>query len=506
MAETDSTDVLVVDDDETYLSAQAEWLRDHYSVKTAADGTTALESFDDSIDVVILDRQMPDLDGDEVAERLRERDSSCQIVMTTGVEPDTDIIDLGIDDYVTKPVSSDELLDAIERALERASYDESLQGYFSLANKRDILADDPEIRETERFSELSAAVDEMAREQLELREEQLQTLFESSPAAIVTLDKEGTVDIWNPAATDLFGWAAGEVVGEEPPMFSAADDRLLERARAQLFQDSVVRDVDLTCRRKDQSAVDVSLSAAPLVAESEMYGTLFVFVDVTERKQRAQQITVMNRVLRHNLRNEINTMMGWLVELEREASDDLSEYTDKAMESARELDAMANKARTIQHSLAEDRDIRQRDLSEMVERQLDRLREEFPDATITNELPDNEQQVVGAAAIDEAIWELLENAVVHNDGEPTRVRVTTTGIEDADGTWYELQIADNGPGIPAQEKQVLFEETEDDLLHGSGLGLWYVKWLVDRSDARLAFSENEMGGSTVAVRLHAVSE
>ena len=506
MADSNSVEILVVDDDEAYLDAKAAWLQEYYVVRTAASGSAALEAYDEAVDVVILDRQMPGMDGDEVAEQLRQHENQCQIVMTTGVEPDTDIIELGIDDYVTKPIRNEEMLEVIDRALERARYDESLQGYFSLANKRDILAENPDVRETARFSELADAVDELAREQLELREAQLQTLFESSPAAIVTLDEAGTVDIWNPAATDLFGWTAEEVTGEEPPMFTNEDERILERARARLFQDSVVRDVDITCQRKDQSAVDVSLSAAPLIADSEMYGTLFVFVDVTERKQRAQQITVMNRVLRHNLRNEINTMMGWLVELEREAPPELSKYADRALDSARALDEMANKARTIQHSLAEDRDIQERDLVDLVDQQLDRLEDEFPGATIDADLPDDGRLVVAAAAIDEAVWELLENAVEHNESDAPTVAVSISQVEDIDGTWHELQIGDDGPGIPAQEKQVLFEETEDKLVHGSGLGLWYVKWLIDRSDARLSFSENELGGSTVHVRLHAVSE
>jgi PAS domain S-box-containing protein len=503
VAETDSPVVLVVDDNEAYVEAQTSWLSERYEVREAYSGEAGVAAYDEDVDVVILDRRMPDVPGDEVAERLRSKDGDVQILMTTAVEPDTDIIELGIDDYVRKPATQAELERRIEEALERRTYDDSLQGYFSLANKRDVLAEKPSLRTTEQFSELSTVVDEMAREQLQLRERQLQTLVEFSPAAIVTLDEDGKVDIWNPAATELFGWTASEVVGEEPPMFSSENVPELEYARKRLFRDAIVRDLSMTCRNKDGSTLQVSLSAAPLVADSEMYGTLFVFMDITDEKQRAQQITVMNRVLRHNLRNGLNTLMGWLIELDREADGELTEYTEKSLEAARELDRMADKARTIQHTLSEDRDIQEMDFVDVVAKQLEDARESYPKADIEADLPDEERRVVAITGIDEAIWELLENAIIHNDSSPPRIRVRFRVIENIEGRWHQLTIEDNGVGIPDEERAVLSEETESKLQHGSGLGLWYVTWLVDRSDGRLAFSESQFeDGTAVQIRLH----
>jgi len=502
VAENDSAVVLVVDDNEAYVEAQTSWLSERYEVREAYTGEEGLTAYDEVVDVVILDRRMPDIPGDEVAERMRSENGDVQILMTTAVEPDTDIIELGIDDYVRKPATQEELERRIEDALERRTYDDSLQGYFSLANKRDVLAEKPILRTTEQFSELSNVIDEIAREQLQLRERQLQTLVEFSPAAIVTLDEKGRVDLWNPAATELFGWTPSEVVGEEPPMFSTENVPELEYARKRLFRDAIVRDLSVTCRNKDGSTLQASLSAAPLVADSEMYGTLFVFVDITDRKQRAQQITVMNRVLRHNLRNELNTLMGWLTELDREASGELAEYAEKSLEAARELDRMADKARTIQHTLSEDRTLQEIDVVTVVEQQLEDAHESYPSAEIEADLPETERPVVAIAGIDEAIWELLENALVHNDSSP-RVRVHLREIENIEGCWQQVTIADDGPGIPADERAVLSEETESKLQHGSGLGLWYVKWLVDRSDGRLAFSESQFeDGTAVQLKLH----
>lgn len=499
MSSNDTPVVLIVDDNEEFTRAQAELLSMDYSVRTAFDGEEALATYDEEVDVVILDRKMPDLTGDEVAERLRDRNGSAQILMITGVEPDVDIIELGIDDYVTKPVRSGEIRDLVAEAVKRMDYDEGLQGYFSLANKRDVLAATPDARDTERFSELRTMVDTIAKEQLELREEQFRTLVTYAPVAIVTLNAEGLVDVWNPAATDLFGWSEAEVTGEEPPMFADDSHVELEYVRSRLFQDTIVSDLDVTCQCEDDSMVDVSLSAAPLSADEEIYGTLFVFLDVSERKQRAQQVTVMNRVLRHNIRNELNMMMGWLTELDRELDGEETEYVRKALDAARSIDSMANKARSIQYTLSEDQEVDETDLVATLETQIDRLERDYPAVSLECSFPE-QAPAIAIQDVGDAFRELLENAVEHSHRDEPRLFVEVEQPKMDGVTYREVRIHDDGPGIPAEERDVLFEDGEEKLQHGSGLGLWYVKWLLDRSDAMLAFDESRFEEGT-AVRL-----
>lgn len=505
MTDNERPVVLVVDDNENFTRAQERLLGGEYEVRMALSGKAGLEAYEADVDVVILDRKLPDIQGDEVAERMRIEDGTTQILMTTGVEPDVDIIELGIDDYLTKPVDDEEMQERIEEAIDRQTYDQPLQGYFSLANKRDVLAEDADIRETEQFSELTSLVDEMAREHIQLREEQFQTLVEHAPVAIVTLNENGRIDSWNPAARELFGWKADEVVGVEPPMFSGENEAQLEYTRTRLFRDTLVSDLDVTCQTKSGSSVDVSLSAAPLTSDTGIYGTLFVLLDITERKQRAQQITVMNRVLRHNIRNELNLLMGWLTELEREVTGENAEYARQSLQAAREIDDMAKKARDIQQTLADDREIREIDLVEATEAQLERAREEFPDATIETEFP-AEAPIIAIQQIREAIWEVIENAIVHSeDGSSVHVRIDV--IESREETRQQLTVADHGPGIPPHERKVLYEETEKKLEHGSGLGLWYLKWLLDRSDATLHFEESEFeAGTAVQMRFRVPGE
>lgn len=147
---TDENTVLVVDDEPDIVDMFALWLKGDFTVLTATGGEEALEKLDDSVDVVLLDRRMPRFSGDEVLKEIRDRAYQCRVVLVTAVEPDIDIIDMGFDDYLVKPVTKDELVDIIESMLKRSSYDAQTREYFALASK--VAALDSSLSEAERES------------------------------------------------------------------------------------------------------------------------------------------------------------------------------------------------------------------------------------------------------------------------------------------------------------------------------------------------------------------
>lgn len=157
-ATTDEHDptVLVVDDERGLADLYTIWLEDDYDVRTAYDGTDALDALDTSVNVVLLDRQMPDISGDEVLSELRDRGIECRVAMVTAVEPELDIIDLGFDDYLRKPVDRETLLDTVERLLRRSTYDDTVTEFFAAARKQALLSesDDPSVTESEQFAGL----------------------------------------------------------------------------------------------------------------------------------------------------------------------------------------------------------------------------------------------------------------------------------------------------------------------------------------------------------------
>lgn len=174
-SEAEQPRVLVVDDEEKLAELYANHLRDACDVTTAYGGDEALEVVDSSFDVVLLDRRMPDRNGDDVLAELRSRNYGCQVAMVTAVDPDLDIVDMPFQDYLVKPVASDELRTAVERLLLRAEFDDVEYELSSLEVKRNVLAaelSDAELRESDEFVHLQERIAAL-RERLTDLEERL---------------------------------------------------------------------------------------------------------------------------------------------------------------------------------------------------------------------------------------------------------------------------------------------------------------------------------------------
>ncbi|MBX0294926.1 HalX domain-containing protein [Haloarcula nitratireducens] len=154
--------ILVVDDEADVADAYAAQLRERYAVETAYSGESALDVLDESIDVVLLDRRMPGMSGDEVLSTIRERGFGARVAMVTAVEPGFDIVEMPFDDYVVKPVSRGALLETIEHLGRCATYEERIREYYALTGKRAALvANKPraELAASEEFQSLEREID-----------------------------------------------------------------------------------------------------------------------------------------------------------------------------------------------------------------------------------------------------------------------------------------------------------------------------------------------------------
>lgn len=163
--------ILIVEDDKQIAELYATRLRNQYELIVTHNGNNALAALNNKIDIVLLDRRIPGLSGEDIINEIRERELNCRIAIVSAVEPDTDIIDLGFDDYLTKPISENELHESIDRLLKQAQYEEKISAFFSLARKKAIL-------ESTAISsnDVDDEYDELLRELEELREELTQTV------------------------------------------------------------------------------------------------------------------------------------------------------------------------------------------------------------------------------------------------------------------------------------------------------------------------------------------
>lgn len=173
---SDEDTILVVDDEEDVAEVFAIWLRERgYEALIATNGEEALSKINKNVDVVLLDRMMPEMSGDEVLAYIRDRGLDCRVGLITAVEPDFDVLEMGFDAYVTKPIHSNHLVATVENLLKMSEYDELLMEYKALAEKRAVLQatkDQQELSNSKDFSELASRM-------IDIRQELKKTVVDS---------------------------------------------------------------------------------------------------------------------------------------------------------------------------------------------------------------------------------------------------------------------------------------------------------------------------------------
>lgn len=148
--------VLVVDDEHDVADTQALKLEHRYETTVVYGGAAALDTAGPEFDAILLDRRMPDVDGDEVLARLRERGYDGVVIMLTAVDPDLNILEMAFDDYLQKPVEQSTLVGVLEQHLDRPGEDDRLDEFFEITSKLAVLEREKSPRQLESSAEYTA--------------------------------------------------------------------------------------------------------------------------------------------------------------------------------------------------------------------------------------------------------------------------------------------------------------------------------------------------------------
>lgn len=244
------------------------------------------------------------------------------------------------------------------------------------------------------------------------------------------------------------------------------------------------------------------ITVAPIRDEN---GDVIRFVgfqtDITDRKIRERRLEVMSRVLNHNLRNKMNLIEGYTDLLRRDLDEEQRRKSlDVIGETTDDLMRIAEAVRTIDHTLSKRESTEAAvELRDRLSELLSRIADRYPDATFDLSLPDDDRLPVNVVGLETAIEEGVENAVKHNDAPEPTVWIR---VERGDEGWVEIEIEDDGPGIPDHETHVL-ERGETSLKHADRLGIWLMYWVVSKAGGEFSVTPSETGGTLLRMAVPA---
>jgi signal transduction histidine kinase len=273
-------------------------------------------------------------------------------------------------------------------------------------------------------------------------------------------------------------------------MFGLDDDAMLSPLAASFDVDIDLSRDDQTITHPDQTGQRTfAVSATPISnPDNKQVGTTLVFQDITDQQQREQRLDVLNRVLRHNLGNKLHLILLNSKSIVADTSGSLQERAQLIEQAAQSLANTSEKARSIDTVLEENDTPRPMDICAIVERAVTKYRDIYPAVTFTLTSPRTCRLPFGSN-MGLALENLIENAAQHNDAPNPVVYITVAET----GEGVTISISDNGDGVPAAELAVLETGEESALEHGSGMGLWIVKWVIENSAASIEFETGEEG-------------
>jgi signal transduction histidine kinase len=294
---------------------------------------------------------------------------------------------------------------------------------------------------------------------------------------VLVVGPQGTIGRSNETARDLFG---ADIDGSQfadvfgCPVTDLADEETIERWT-------------------DRGRVRFDPRVSRLTGGGQTIGYAVTLIDVTDRELRKQRIQVLNRILRHNIRNDLDVVRA---RAEAVTTDDLStdEQVETILDVADGLEEMSADARRIQKLIQRPQGDICVDLAALVDTVVEAVDENTEkDPAVSVDVPSLTLQL-DEELLQFALRNLVENAVQHSGADP-RVAVRATTTE----TGLRLVVADDGPGIPESERAVIETGQESPLAHATTVGLWGTNWAVQSLGGELSFEESDLGGAAVCI-------
>ncbi|TKX81296.1 PAS domain S-box protein [Halorubrum sp. SD626R] len=335
------------------------------------------------------------------------------------------------------------------------------------------------------------------------REREFEQIFNGVTDIIGVYDPQTAelLDV-NDTMCELLGYDRDTIIDMDPEEVTATAlgfdaDTIREVVRGVAKSGDPARDIEWALRTASGEVVWIEVNAT-LTEISGEQRVVTIARDVTGRRDREERVQVLNRVLRHNVRNDMDAVLGYTAAIEKTAEDEVVRgYAESVHDTANSLLELSSKARAASQMLQDDEKPENRKAGTVLRSIVADFRESHDEATI--QLDSAETPAPADTAVFRLVLsELVENAVEHG-GDSPEVEIETTPSTANDET--VITVRDDGPGIPDRVLTPFRADGESPFQHNHGIGLWLVNWGVRQLGGGIEFERLEEGGTAVHLSL-----
>lgn len=338
---------------------------------------------------------------------------------------------------------------------------------------------------------------EELRADLQREEQFVENALDVLQDVFYAVDTDGALLRWNDALLDRSGYDESTVRRMDvEEFFVEADAERVSRSIDEAVSEGEAT-FEATVRTASGARVPYEFRKRRLDLAEDRVVVVGIGRDVSERRAHDRHLEAVDRLLQHNLRNQLNVVQGSTQLLREDDGTTDRDSLDRIDDAVDRLLSMFENHRYIVELLSGETERNAYDVVPVVRRVVLQRREQYPRATIR--LSHLEAAPVTAVPVlDRAIGELIDNAVEHNDRSAPVVDVR---VECTDSVVL-VRVADDGPPIPEMERNVVTGDIPTtSTYHSEGLGLWFVHWVADRSGGAVSFDSNDPQGNVVSVEL-----
>ena len=334
-------------------------------------------------------------------------------------------------------------------------------------------------------------------EKLRESESRYRILVENAKEGIIKLDTEENILFVNQSLSDLVGYGIDELKGMNLRNITTEEQFEIFKQKTGIRRKGVKDSYEAVFVHKNGKILNTIISAAPFYTFRQKFaGTFAIVTDITKMKEAEERAAFYHSLLRHDIGNKNQVIMGYLeLLMDTELDEEQKELVEIAYGAIRSSNELIRKVKEMQVA-SESRDHFQIDMDSMMKKIVQEFSSEAEKRGIAIHYQPLNASAEGNELMREIFSNIIGNAIMHSGGK----NVTISGRKGR--KYIVISIEDDGTGIPEYIRESIFDKKiKGKDSKGSGLGLYLVKTIVDSYGGKIEVKEGKKGGTVFEIKL-----